>query len=51
LRREALAAFWNDMPVQHCTVHKHRNLLARARERLHEENGRQSLADKPSTAA
>jgi putative transposase len=25
------------MPVQRCTVHKHRNLLARAPERLHEE--------------
>ena len=25
------------MPAQRCTVHKHRNLLARAPERLHEE--------------
>ena len=25
------------MPVQRCTVHKHRNLLAHAPERLHEE--------------
>jgi transposase-like protein len=24
----ALAALWSDMPVQRCTVHKHRNLLA-----------------------
>ena len=27
------------MPVQRCTVHKHRNLLAHAPERLHEEIG------------
>jgi putative transposase len=33
----ALAAVWNDVPVQRCTVHKHRNLLAHAPERLHEE--------------
>ena len=33
----ALAAVWNDVPVQRCTVHKHRNLLACAPERLHEE--------------
>jgi len=23
----AIAAFWHGMPVQRCTVHKHRNLL------------------------
>jgi len=34
---EALAALWSDVPVQRCTVHKHRNLLAHAPERLHEE--------------
>src|ERR1700682_6295817 len=28
---------WSDMPVQRCTVHKHRNLLAHAPDRLHEE--------------
>ncbi len=33
----ALAALWSDLPVQRCTVHKHRNLLAHAPERLHEE--------------
>ena len=33
----ALAAVWNDVPVQRCTVHKHRNLLACAPDRLHEE--------------
>ena len=32
-----LAALWSDMPVQRCTVHKHRNLLAHAPQRLHEE--------------
>jgi putative transposase len=33
----AIAAVWDDVPVQRCTVHKHRNLLAHAPERLHEE--------------
>src|SRR5947199_4531372 len=33
----ALARLWSDVPVQRCTVHKHRNLLAHAPERLHEE--------------
>jgi transposase-like protein len=34
---KALAALWNDTLVQRCTVHKHRNLLAHAPDRLHEE--------------
>jgi transposase-like protein len=34
---KALAALWPDVPLQRCTVHKHRNLLAHAPERLHEE--------------
>lgn len=34
---KALAALWSDMPVQRCTAHKHRNLLAHAPDRLHEE--------------
>jgi len=34
---KALAAIWNGVPTQRCTVHKHRNLLAHAPERLHEE--------------
>jgi putative transposase len=34
---KALATLWPDAPVQRCTVHKHRNLLAHAPERLHEE--------------
>jgi len=34
---KALAALWPDAPVQRCTVHKHRNLLAHAPERLHDE--------------
>ena len=34
---KAMAALWPDMAVQRCTVHKHRNLLAHAPERLHEE--------------
>ena len=34
---KALAALWPDMAVQRCTVHKHRNLLAHAPERSHEE--------------
>jgi putative transposase len=33
----AIAAVWDEVPVQRCTVHKHRNLLAHAPERLHEE--------------
>jgi putative transposase len=34
---QAIASVWNDVPIQRCTVHKHRNLLAHAPERLHEE--------------
>src|SRR5262245_16429207 len=33
----AIAAVWDGAPVQRCTVHKHRNLLAHAPERLKEE--------------
>jgi len=33
----AIAAVWAGVPVQRCTVHKLRNLLAHAPERLHEE--------------
>jgi putative transposase len=33
----AIAALWDGVPVQRCTVHKHRNLLAHAPERLHDE--------------
>jgi transposase-like protein len=33
----ALAALWPKVPVQRCTVHKHRNLLAHAPKRLHDE--------------
>ena len=32
----ALAALWPDAPVQRCSVHKHRNLLAHAPKRLHD---------------
>jgi putative transposase len=34
---QALAALWGDVPTQRCTVHKHRNLLAHAPQRLHKE--------------
>jgi putative transposase len=34
---QAIAAVWDGVPVQRCTVHKHRNLLAHAPERLHDE--------------
>jgi putative transposase len=34
---KALAALLFGMPVQRCTVHKHRNFLAHAPDRLHEE--------------
>ena len=33
----ALVALWPDAPLQRCTVHKHRNLLAHAPKRLHDE--------------
>lgn len=33
----ALAELWPDPPVQRCTVHKHRNLLAHAPRHLHDE--------------
>jgi transposase-like protein len=33
----ALAELWPDAPVQRCTVHKHRNLLAHAPKTLHDE--------------
>ena len=33
----AIAAVWDRVPVQRCTVHKHRNLLAHGPERLHDE--------------
>lgn len=33
----AIAGVWNGVPVQRCTVHKHRNLFAHAPERLHDE--------------
>jgi len=35
----AIAGLWDGVPVQRCTVHKHRNLIAHAPERLHEEIG------------
>lgn len=34
---KALSALWPNVPLQRCTVHKHRNLLAHAPERMHEE--------------
>ena len=33
----ALASLWDDVPVQRCTVHKERNLLAHAPKTLHDE--------------
>jgi putative transposase len=33
----AIATLWEAVPVQRCTVHKHRNLLAHAPERLRDE--------------
>ena len=33
----ALSGLWPDVPVQRCTVHKHRNLLAHAPDSLHDE--------------
>jgi putative transposase len=34
---KALAAHWPAVALQHCTIHKHRNLLAHAPERSREE--------------
>jgi transposase-like protein len=34
---KAIASVWDGVPVQRCTVHKHRNLIAHAPERLHDE--------------
>lgn len=34
---KAVAALWNEVPVQRCTVHKHRNLLAHAPKKLCDE--------------
>ena len=34
---QPLAALWGDVPTQRCTVHKHRNLLAHAPQRLRDE--------------
>jgi putative transposase len=34
---KALAGLWPQLPTQRCTVHKHRNLLAHAPDRLHDE--------------
>jgi putative transposase len=34
---KVLAALWNDVPIQRCTVHKHRNLLAHAPKKLYDE--------------
>jgi putative transposase len=34
---KALAALWPEVPAQRCTVHKHRNLLAHAPDKLHAE--------------
>jgi putative transposase len=33
----ALATLWPTVPLQRCTVHKHRNLISHAPEKLHEE--------------
>ena len=33
----ALASLWDDVPVQRCTVHKERNILAHAPKHLHDE--------------
>jgi transposase-like protein len=34
---KALVALWSDLPMQRCTVHKLRNLIAHAPKRLAEE--------------
>jgi transposase-like protein len=42
---KAIAAVWDGVPVQRWTVHKHRNLLAHAPERLHDEINRRLHRD------
>jgi len=34
---KVIAALWNDVPIQRCTVHKRRNLLAHAPKKLYDE--------------
>jgi transposase-like protein len=34
---KALVALWSDLPIQRCTVHKHRNLIAHAPRKLADE--------------
>lgn len=34
---KAIAAVWDGVPVQRCTVHKHRSFFAHAPERPHDE--------------
>lgn len=36
---KALAGLWPEVPIQRCTVHKHRNLLAHAPKKLYDEIG------------
>ena len=43
---KALAAIWDGVPTQRCTVHKHRNLLAHAPERLHDEISADYVAER-----
>ena len=37
---KAIASVWDGVPVQRCTVHKHRNLFAHAPERPHTKSPR-----------
>src|SRR4029079_2768691 len=34
---KAIAAVWDGVPIQRCTVHKHRNLLPHSPQRLHDD--------------
>ena len=47
----ALAAVWDDVPVQRCAVHKERGLLARAPKHLHEEGKAEVLAKRKAFLA
>src|SRR5216684_1447874 len=47
---KAIASVWDGVPVQRCTVHKHRNLLAHAPERLHDEITARRKDTRPVTA-
>ena len=47
---KAIAARWNDVPVQRCTVHKHGHLLAHAPKKLYDESAPTTPTCRAATA-